>query len=62
MRHLNTFALLGLALLLGWAWMRGGWLKFGEDKDEIEDLLKRRHTQGSAETRQDSASPDSEER
>jgi uncharacterized membrane protein YphA (DoxX/SURF4 family) len=62
MRHLNSFALLGLVLVLGWAWMRGGWLKFGEDRDAIEALLKRRQSQESAETRHDSVSAESEQR
>jgi len=40
MHRLQVIALLGLVYLLGWAWMRMGWLKFGEDRDAIEELLK----------------------
>ncbi len=58
MRHLNVIALLGLSYLLGWAWMRMGWLKFGEDKEAIEELLKRKQAGQSVETQQDSTVPD----
>lgn len=60
MHRLYFIALLGLSYFLGWAWMRMGWLKFGEDRDAIEELLKRRQAARLPETSRACTLSDSE--
>jgi uncharacterized membrane protein YphA (DoxX/SURF4 family) len=58
--RLQFIALLGLSYFLGWVWMRLGWLKFGEDKDAIEEMLKNRQAARPPETSRACTSADSE--